>query len=193
MEHVAGKKAVVSHDAFSAGDRTEALRQTMNRGELLRKIMGTKVSRANGSHGYKHWNIRRGPGPPAKIQVSVIQVLRFHRRDGVMGGGDDFVLGYPPAHFRPHQGLGPPLRSGGPGSGDLALHHSPAGKSAGAAASGITSVGEGRFEPIQVSSTGDEIEYLGESFNRMIRDAGGVAGGDPAEPGASRGAHPPAH
>ena len=33
---------------------------------------------------------------------------------------------------------------------------------------GITSVGEGRFEPIQVSRTSDEIEYLGESFNRMI-------------------------
>ena len=27
---------------------------------------------------------------------------------------------------------------------------------------------EGRLEPIQVSRTGDEIEYLGESFNRMI-------------------------
>jgi signal transduction histidine kinase/DNA-binding response OmpR family regulator len=33
---------------------------------------------------------------------------------------------------------------------------------------GIISVREGRFEPIQVSPTGDEIEYLGESFNRMI-------------------------
>ena len=33
---------------------------------------------------------------------------------------------------------------------------------------GITSVRKGRFEPIQVSRTGDEIEYLGESFNRMI-------------------------
>jgi signal transduction histidine kinase/CheY-like chemotaxis protein/HPt (histidine-containing phosphotransfer) domain-containing protein len=33
---------------------------------------------------------------------------------------------------------------------------------------GITSVREGRLEPIQVSRTGDEIEYLGESFNRMI-------------------------
>ncbi len=33
---------------------------------------------------------------------------------------------------------------------------------------GITSVREGKFEPIQVSSTRDEIEYLGESFNQMI-------------------------
>jgi two-component system, sensor histidine kinase and response regulator len=33
---------------------------------------------------------------------------------------------------------------------------------------GITSVRKGKFEPIQVSRTGDEIEYLGESFNRMI-------------------------
>jgi signal transduction histidine kinase/CheY-like chemotaxis protein len=33
---------------------------------------------------------------------------------------------------------------------------------------GILSVREGRFEPIQVSPTGDEIQYLGESFNRMI-------------------------
>ena len=33
---------------------------------------------------------------------------------------------------------------------------------------GITSVREGRLEPIQVSPTGDEIQYLGESFNRMI-------------------------
>ena len=33
---------------------------------------------------------------------------------------------------------------------------------------GITSVRDGRFEPIQVSHTGDEIEFLGESFNRMI-------------------------
>ena len=33
---------------------------------------------------------------------------------------------------------------------------------------GITSVGEGELRPIQVSRTGDEIEYLGESFNRMI-------------------------
>lgn len=34
---------------------------------------------------------------------------------------------------------------------------------------GITQVGEGKLEPIQVSRTGDEIESLGESFNRMIR------------------------
>jgi signal transduction histidine kinase len=33
---------------------------------------------------------------------------------------------------------------------------------------GITSVRDGRLEPIQVSKTGDEIEFLGESFNRMI-------------------------
>jgi len=33
---------------------------------------------------------------------------------------------------------------------------------------GITSVREGRLEPIRVSRTGDEIEYLGDSFNRMI-------------------------
>jgi signal transduction histidine kinase/ActR/RegA family two-component response regulator len=33
---------------------------------------------------------------------------------------------------------------------------------------GITSVRQGRLEPIQVSRTGDEIEYLGDSFNRMI-------------------------
>src|SRR5579863_9905525 len=35
---------------------------------------------------------------------------------------------------------------------------------------GITSVRQGRFEPIQVSRTNDEIEYLGESFNRMIEE-----------------------
>jgi signal transduction histidine kinase/CheY-like chemotaxis protein/HPt (histidine-containing phosphotransfer) domain-containing protein len=33
---------------------------------------------------------------------------------------------------------------------------------------GITSVRRGHLVPIQVSRTGDEIEYLGESFNRMI-------------------------
>src|SRR5208337_5264635 len=33
---------------------------------------------------------------------------------------------------------------------------------------GITSVRNGRLEPIQVSKTGDEIEFLGESFNQMI-------------------------
>jgi len=33
---------------------------------------------------------------------------------------------------------------------------------------GITSVRRGQLVPIQVSRTGDEIEYLGESFNRMI-------------------------
>jgi len=33
---------------------------------------------------------------------------------------------------------------------------------------GITSVRNGRLEPIQVVKTGDEIEFLGESFNRMI-------------------------
>jgi len=33
---------------------------------------------------------------------------------------------------------------------------------------GITSVRSGRLQPIQVSRTGDEIEFLGESFNRMI-------------------------
>jgi signal transduction histidine kinase/DNA-binding response OmpR family regulator len=33
---------------------------------------------------------------------------------------------------------------------------------------GITSVRLGHLVPIQVSRTGDEIEYLGESFNRMI-------------------------
>jgi signal transduction histidine kinase/CheY-like chemotaxis protein/HPt (histidine-containing phosphotransfer) domain-containing protein len=35
---------------------------------------------------------------------------------------------------------------------------------------GITSVRQGKFEPIQVSRTNDEIEYLGESFNRMIEE-----------------------
>jgi signal transduction histidine kinase/CheY-like chemotaxis protein len=33
---------------------------------------------------------------------------------------------------------------------------------------GIVSVQNGRLEPIQVSRTGDEIEFLGESFNDMI-------------------------
>ncbi len=33
---------------------------------------------------------------------------------------------------------------------------------------GITSVRNGRLEPIQVSRTGDEVEFLGESFNGMI-------------------------
>jgi two-component system, sensor histidine kinase len=33
---------------------------------------------------------------------------------------------------------------------------------------GITSVRKGRLERIQVSRTGDEIEFLGESFNKMI-------------------------
>ncbi len=37
---------------------------------------------------------------------------------------------------------------------------------------GITSVRQGKFEPIQVSRTGDEIEYLGESFNQMIAELG---------------------
>src|SRR5713101_5126265 len=35
---------------------------------------------------------------------------------------------------------------------------------------GITSVRQGKFDPIQVSRTGDEIEHLGESFNRMIEE-----------------------
>ena len=34
---------------------------------------------------------------------------------------------------------------------------------------GITAVRHGRLEPIQISRTGDEIEFLGESFNAMIR------------------------
>lgn len=34
--------------------------------------------------------------------------------------------------------------------------------------SGISSVENGRLEPIEVSPTGDEIQFLGESFNRMI-------------------------
>jgi signal transduction histidine kinase/ActR/RegA family two-component response regulator len=33
---------------------------------------------------------------------------------------------------------------------------------------GMTAVRKGKLEPIQVSRTGDEIEYLGESFNQMI-------------------------
>ncbi len=33
---------------------------------------------------------------------------------------------------------------------------------------GITSARDGRLEPIEVIKTGDEIEFLGESFNRMI-------------------------
>ena len=37
---------------------------------------------------------------------------------------------------------------------------------------GITSVQHGRLEEIQVSRTGDEIEFLGESFNAMIRALG---------------------
>jgi signal transduction histidine kinase/DNA-binding response OmpR family regulator len=35
---------------------------------------------------------------------------------------------------------------------------------------GITSVRQGKFEPVQVSATGDEIEDLGQSFNRMIEE-----------------------
>jgi signal transduction histidine kinase/CheY-like chemotaxis protein/HPt (histidine-containing phosphotransfer) domain-containing protein len=37
---------------------------------------------------------------------------------------------------------------------------------------GITSVRQGKFEPIVVSNTRDEIQYLGESFNRMIEELG---------------------
>lgn len=33
---------------------------------------------------------------------------------------------------------------------------------------GLTSVRQGKLEPIQVSKTGDEVEFLGESFNAMI-------------------------
>jgi signal transduction histidine kinase/ActR/RegA family two-component response regulator len=33
---------------------------------------------------------------------------------------------------------------------------------------GIRAMGEGKLEPVQVSRTADEIEYLGESFNRAI-------------------------
>ena len=33
---------------------------------------------------------------------------------------------------------------------------------------GFNPCGEGRLEPIQVSRTGDEIEFLGDSFNQMI-------------------------
>lgn len=33
---------------------------------------------------------------------------------------------------------------------------------------GIVSVGEGKLEPLQVSQTDDEIEFLGRNFNRMI-------------------------
>jgi signal transduction histidine kinase/ActR/RegA family two-component response regulator len=39
--------------------------------------------------------------------------------------------------------------------------------------SGITSVRDGCLEPIQVSRTGDEIEFLGESFNGMIEALAG--------------------
>ena len=35
---------------------------------------------------------------------------------------------------------------------------------------GITAVSQGKLEPIQVSATRDEIQHLGESFNRMISD-----------------------
>ncbi len=35
---------------------------------------------------------------------------------------------------------------------------------------GITAVRQGRLEPIQVSRTGDEVEFLGESFNAMIEE-----------------------
>jgi signal transduction histidine kinase/ActR/RegA family two-component response regulator len=34
---------------------------------------------------------------------------------------------------------------------------------------GITAVRKGQLEPLRISRTGDEIEYLGESFNRMIQ------------------------
>lgn len=37
---------------------------------------------------------------------------------------------------------------------------------------GITSVRQGKFQPIQVSATRDEIQDLGESFNRMIEELG---------------------
>lgn len=35
---------------------------------------------------------------------------------------------------------------------------------------GMTAVRQGKLEPIQVSATRDEIQHLGESFNRMIED-----------------------
>jgi signal transduction histidine kinase/ActR/RegA family two-component response regulator len=42
------------------------------------------------------------------------------------------------------------------------------GKPLGQLHAGIQSVREGRLEPIAVSKTGDEIEFLGDSFNQMI-------------------------
>ncbi len=33
---------------------------------------------------------------------------------------------------------------------------------------GLARVGQGKLEPIQVSPTGDEVQYLGETFNKMI-------------------------
>ena len=48
---------------------------------------------------------------------------------------------------------------------------------------GITSVREGKFEPIQVSSTHDEIEYLGESFNQMIAEINASQRRDSPPPG----------
>src|SRR4051794_15817278 len=35
---------------------------------------------------------------------------------------------------------------------------------------GMTSVRDGRLDPIQISRTGDEIEFLGENFNQMIEE-----------------------
>ena len=39
---------------------------------------------------------------------------------------------------------------------------------------GMASVRKGKLEPIRVSRTGDEIEFVGESFNAMIRDLDAV-------------------
>ncbi len=57
---------------------------------------------------------------------------------------------------------------GGDRGSDLALYHQDLSAALALLQAGITSVRKGHLVPIQVSRTGDEIEYLGASFNRMI-------------------------
>jgi len=86
-----------------------------------------------------------------------------------VGRPSDHRLGRPSTHFLPCKGLGVVRVDGGDRLRHLAFYDSRPRASLKLLEAGITSVGQGQPEPIQVRRTGDEIELLGESFNRMIQ------------------------
>jgi len=109
---------------------------------------------------------------PAKFYSLIVEVLYLHRPAAAVGGGRDHALGHPRSQFDLLKGV--VLCVMAILVGGTISRFTPVrllARPLTLASTGITSVRQGKNSSrFQVSRTNDEIEYLGESFNRMIEE-----------------------